>query len=91
MVAVVGWPTVEGSETGLHVVAWLNDVATEREPAFVAAARVAGVGLHPVSPLYDSAAPRPSVAGFILGYAGLDSDALRRGIAVLRTVLAEQR
>lgn len=83
--------TVEGADTGLHVVAWLKDVAAGREPAIIAAARSAGVGLHPVSPLYDPAGPRPREAGFILGYAGLDSDALRRGIALLATVLAGQR
>ena len=83
--------TVEGADTGLHVVAWLKDVAAGREPGIVAAARTAGVGLHPVSPLYDPTGPRPREAGFILGYAGLDSDALRRGIALLATVLAGQR
>jgi GntR family transcriptional regulator/MocR family aminotransferase len=81
--------TIAGADTGLHVVAWFNDVAADREPALVAAAREAGVGLYPVSPLYDPTEPRPAAAGFILGYAGLDADALRRGVATLATVLAE--
>jgi GntR family transcriptional regulator/MocR family aminotransferase len=29
------------------------------------------------------------MAGFILGYAGLDADVLRRGVGVLATVFAE--
>ena len=82
---------VEGAETGLHVVAWMKGLAAEREPAIIAGARAAGIGLYPVSPLYDPAGPRPGTAGFILGYAGLDAEALRRGIAVLTAVLAEQR
>jgi GntR family transcriptional regulator/MocR family aminotransferase len=41
--------------------------------------------------LYDPAKPRPAAAGFILGYAGLDADAIRRGVAVLAAVLAEHR
>ncbi|WP_147706926.1 PLP-dependent aminotransferase family protein [Microvirga massiliensis] len=81
--------TIAGADTGLHVVAWINGAAADREPALVAAARAAGVGLYPVSPLYDPTEPRPAVAGFILGYAGLDADAIRRGVAVLATVLAE--
>jgi GntR family transcriptional regulator / MocR family aminotransferase len=80
-----------GAETGLHVVAWFNGIAAEREPALVAAALSAGIGLYPVSPLYDPAEPRPSVAGFVLGYAGLDAEDLRRGVAVLATIVGEHR
>lgn len=80
--------TIAGSDAGLHIVAWINGVAADREPAIVEAARAAGVGLHPVSPLYDATEPRPAAAGFVLGYAGLDADALRRGVAVLATILA---
>lgn len=81
--------TIVGADTGLHVVAWLNGVAADREPEIAAAARAAGIGLYPVSPLYDLTEPRPVMAGFILGYAGLDADVLRRGVGVLATVLAE--
>lgn len=83
--------TIEGADTGLHVVAWLTDVAAERESGIVAAARAAGVGLYPVSPLYDPAGPRPHEAGFILGYAGLDLDAVKKGITLLAPLLAGQR
>ncbi|WP_069882877.1 PLP-dependent aminotransferase family protein [Bosea sp. BIWAKO-01] len=83
--------SVEGADTGLHVVAWLRDVAAEREPGIIAAARAAGVGLYPVSPLYDPAGPRPREAGFILGYASLDLDAVKKGIALLAPLLAGQR
>jgi GntR family transcriptional regulator/MocR family aminotransferase len=62
-----------------------------REPEIIAAARSGGIGLYPVSPLYDPAAPGPETAGFIMGYAGLEAEALRRGIAVLATILAEHR
>lgn len=82
---------VAGADTGLHVVAWMNGIGAECEPAIVAAARTAGIGLYPVSPLYDPTEPRPETAGFILGYAGLDAEALRRGVAVLATLLAEHR
>ena len=57
------------------------------EAAVIAAAAAAGVGLYPVSALYDPAAPRPEVAGLILGYAGLDPAAILRGVAVLARVL----
>nr|WP_248308653.1 PLP-dependent aminotransferase family protein [Bosea sp. 124] len=83
--------SVEGADTGLHVVVWINGVAADREIEIVEAARSAGLGLHPVSPLYDPEAPKPETAGFILGYAALDSDTLRRGVALLASVLAGLR
>jgi GntR family transcriptional regulator/MocR family aminotransferase len=83
--------TLAGAETGLHVVAWFNGIASEHEPSLVAAARSAGVGLYPVSPLFDPAVPAPAIAGFVLGYAGLDAQHLRRGIAILATIVAEHR
>ncbi|RUT97396.1 PLP-dependent aminotransferase family protein, partial [Mesorhizobium sp. USDA-HM6] len=69
----------------------MNGIDAEREPAIIAAARAAGIGLYPVSPLYDPTEPRPETAGFILGYAGLDVEVLRRGVAMLATVLAAHR
>jgi GntR family transcriptional regulator/MocR family aminotransferase len=81
--------TVAGADTGLHVVIWIDGIAADSEPAILAAARAAGIGLYPISSLYDPTELRPAAAGFILGYAGLNADALRRGVAVLATVLAE--
>ncbi|WP_438502994.1 hypothetical protein, partial [Citrobacter freundii] len=63
------------------------DVPSERETEIIAAARAAGIGLYPVSALYDPGQARSARAGFILGYAGLDADALRKGIGVLKAVL----
>ncbi|WP_210211286.1 PLP-dependent aminotransferase family protein [Mesorhizobium sp. M4B.F.Ca.ET.058.02.1.1] len=83
--------TVAGADTGLHVVAWMHGIAAGRETAIIAAARAAGIGLYPVSPLYDPSGPRPETAGFIMGYAGLDAEAVRRGVAVLARILAEHR
>lgn len=80
--------TVTGADTGLHVVAWLNGVPAEREAAIVAAAGEAGIGLYPIGPLYASAAGRPAEAGFVIGYAALDVEAIRRGVTGLAAVLA---
>lgn len=79
---------IAGTDTGLHVVLWLKGAAATREAGIAAAAREAGVGLYPVSPLYDAAAPRPPEAGFILGYAGLNADALRKGAEALAASIA---
>ncbi|MFE1598981.1 MocR-like pyridoxine biosynthesis transcription factor PdxR [Methylobacterium sp. ID0610] len=83
-----GAVTVAGAEAGLHLVAWLDRVAAGREGAVIAAARAAGVGTYPIAPLYDPAGPRPPMAGLVLGYAGLDAGAIRRGVQVLGQMLA---
>ncbi len=82
---------VVGAGTGLHVVLWLDDMPADAAPALIAAAHTAGVGLHPVAPLYDPDGPGPPAAGFVVGYAGLDVAALRRGVAALASVLARDR
>jgi GntR family transcriptional regulator/MocR family aminotransferase len=83
--------TVVGADTGLHVVAWLDDIDAGREAEIIAAGARAGIGLYPVSPLYDAGGPRPATVGLVLGYAGLEPDALRRGVGVLAGVLSECR
>lgn len=80
---------IAGSDTGLHLVLWIDGVAADREHTLVAAAAAAGVGIHPVSPLYAPGTPRPAVAGLILGYAAVEPDALRRAVAILARVLAD--
>jgi GntR family transcriptional regulator/MocR family aminotransferase len=81
--------TVGGAQTGLHVVAWFNGIAAEQEPALAAAARASGIGLYPIAPLYHPSLARPREAGFVLGYAGLDKSAVRRGMAILGSIVRD--
>ncbi len=76
---------VEGAEAGLHVLAWLLDVPAGREAALVAAGRAAGIGLHPVTPLYAEGVP--GRVGLVMGYAGLEVAAIERGVGVLAGVV----
>ncbi|WP_245928123.1 PLP-dependent aminotransferase family protein [Bosea psychrotolerans] len=79
--------SIEGADTGLHVVIWINGVGADSEAGIVEAARSIGLGIHPVSPLYDPKLSKPQTAGFILGYAALDTELVRRGVAMLASVL----
>jgi len=80
---------VGGTAAGLHVVLWLPWLAPADEPAIAAGARRKKVGLHPLSPLFahGDADPRPRGAGFILGYASLDADAIDRGVRLLAAAI----
>jgi GntR family transcriptional regulator/MocR family aminotransferase len=59
---------VEGAAAGMHVTAWLRDVAPGDLPALVAAARRVDLGIYPITPYYASP---PRRAGLLLGYAAL--------------------
>ena len=71
---------VEGTDSGLHVVVWLQDLPMRSEGGIVAKAR--GVGVWPVSPLYAEGTRfrRERCAGLILGYAGLTTAQIEDGI-----------
>jgi GntR family transcriptional regulator/MocR family aminotransferase len=82
---------VSGTAAGLHVVLWLPFMLSHDEPALVASARKKGVGVYPVTPLFDPArAPmHPGPAGLILGYASLTIEQIQQGILTLASVIAE--
>lgn len=90
--ALGGRVTVVGADAGLHAVVWFDDVPRAREGELVARARAAGLGLHPVTPLYlapdGGATGRPDRAGAVMGYAGLGEREIERAVARLAAVLA---
>lgn len=73
---------VEGTDSGLHVVVWLDAVAQSAEQEMVARARERGVGIWPVSPLYAEGTThrKEHCAGFVLGYASLKEADIEKGI-----------
>ena len=79
---------VAGANAGLHVVAWLRDVAPAELRRLREEATRRDVGVHPVTPFY---ARRPRRAGIILGYAALDAPAIREGIRRLAEAVAALR
>ena len=58
----------DDSQLGMHVIGWLPDFDQSRLDRLIAAARVQGLGLHPVHPYYRVPPPR---LGLLLGFAGL--------------------
>ena len=81
---------VAGTAAGLHVVLWLPSVPQQDEAQLVAAARAAGVGVYPVTPLFagPQVSPQPRPAGLTLGYASLSEDDIQLGIRTLAAVVA---
>lgn len=82
---------VEGSASGLHVVAWVPAVHQRDEIALVRLARERGVGVRPISPLYAAgdAHRRQSCAGLVLGYASLQPEAIEQGVRRLAGVVRD--
>ncbi|CAN7222027.1 PLP-dependent aminotransferase family protein [Rhizobium rhizogenes] len=81
--------TIVGADAGLHVIVWCNTISASEESQLIERARLAGIGLYPVTPTYAAAdAPyRPDRAGFIIGYASLDEHQIERGVDALARVL----
>jgi GntR family transcriptional regulator / MocR family aminotransferase len=84
---------VVGAEAGLHVVAWLTRFSMDQEAMLVAAARAAGVGVYPITPLYDplSTSGRPDHPGLVMGYASLDDRGITCGVERLTAALEAVR
>lgn len=59
---------VRDSHAGMHLVAWLRGFDEARLHCLIEAARLRGVGLHPIGPCYLQP---PERVGLLLGYAGL--------------------
>ncbi|WP_043359705.1 PLP-dependent aminotransferase family protein [Belnapia sp. F-4-1] len=76
---------VVGVDAGLHVVAWLNGIPRAAEEDFARQAASAGLGIYPISPLYDrtGGALRPGCAGLVLGYAALSVASIEKGVGLL--------
>jgi len=77
---------VSGTDAGLHVLLWLPDLPGDEAIAFRHRCREAGIGLYPVAPYYRDP---PDRAGYVLGYAALDEDRIREGVAALAACLSD--
>jgi GntR family transcriptional regulator/MocR family aminotransferase len=76
---------IAGAMAGLHVVAWFNAVANDKEPQLVENALRQGVGVYPVTPLYVT--DKPDRAGLVIGFASLSPVELRQGVRRLAVAL----
>jgi GntR family transcriptional regulator / MocR family aminotransferase len=80
--------TIAGFDSGLHVLIWLHRIPATHEAEVVASARASGIGVYPVATLFAQDGPRPSMAGLILGYAGLSTTAIKIGAVNLANIIA---
>lgn len=79
---------VSGANAGVHVVAWFRGVASSDLGALAERAAEKDLGIYPVTPYFL----RPPVrAGLLFGYASLNEQEIREGVAVLGEVLRRCR
>jgi GntR family transcriptional regulator/MocR family aminotransferase len=80
---------LHGTNAGLHLLVWFReDALAAGASTLIAAARAAGVGVYPVSPLYQQP---PGRLGLLFGYGGIPEARIAPGIDRLRRVFAERR
>jgi GntR family transcriptional regulator/MocR family aminotransferase len=84
---------IEGADAGLHVIVWFKELARSLEDALVETARRTGVGVHPISSLYDKDSSDPSAdkVGLVMGYAALDTRQIERGVHLLARAVQQVR
>ena len=75
---------VMGTESGIHLVFWIDEIEPNRSEAFIQAALLQGVGLYPIAPYYLSP---PNRTGFLMGYGALEIEAIQEGIQRLAKLL----
>ncbi|HEX9213055.1 MAG TPA: PLP-dependent aminotransferase family protein [Bradyrhizobium sp.] len=89
---------IDGADAGLHVVVWFRDMAQQYEAALIEAARSKGVGVYPISALFDPRGQgrrrRPEVVGLVMvglvmGFAALDVRQIERGCKLLAEAVDE--
>ncbi len=76
------------SNTGLHMVAWFDDVAPLALEAIVKQARAKDVGVHSVTPYYMG---KPERSGLLLGFTLVNETDIREAIRRLATAFAGRR
>ncbi|RZN08008.1 aspartate aminotransferase [Bradyrhizobium genosp. SA-3] len=86
---------IDGAAAGLHVVVWFCDLPQASEAILIEAARTRGVGIYPVSPLFDrrhaGGGRRPDLAGLVMGYAALQPRQIERGCQLLAQAVEQLR
>nr|WP_083219505.1 PLP-dependent aminotransferase family protein [Bradyrhizobium icense] len=86
---------IDGAAAGLHVVVWFRDLPQTSEAALIEAARVKGVGIYPVAPLFNHRHPgrrhQPNVIGLVMGYAALEARQIERGCQLLAQAVDQLR
>ncbi|MGX9430552.1 MULTISPECIES: MocR-like pyridoxine biosynthesis transcription factor PdxR [Bradyrhizobium] len=84
---------IEGAAAGLHVVAWFDGLPQASEEALIRTARSKGVGIYPVSALYDrrrhGRRARPDAVGLVMGYSALEARQIDRGCKLLAAAVEE--
>ncbi|WP_428604666.1 PLP-dependent aminotransferase family protein [Sedimenticola sp.] len=79
---------LHGTNAGVHLLVWFKDpVLAKDESRLIESARRAGVGIYPVSPLYQTPTKH---LGLLFGYSGISESGIVPGIALLRQVLMKR-
>jgi GntR family transcriptional regulator / MocR family aminotransferase len=77
---------VAASSGGMHIVIWFHELKWTAFDRVLEQAARQGLGLHPIHPFYERRPPKP---GLMLGYAGLQPDAIRTATMILGQIIRD--
>jgi len=77
---------IEGTQAGLHVVAWFNDLPASSEERLIDRARELGVGIYSVRPLCNPPLSQNGKdrIGLVMGYGSIDEALINKGVRLLK-------
>ena len=75
---------VEGTNAGIHLLAWLNHLPLEEERHLLARAHENKLGIYTVNSLY---AQSPNRIGLLMGYAHLSTNDIKKGVSQLASLI----
>ncbi len=75
--------TVQGTNAGLHLLAWFHEINWNQFNQLEQAAAEANIGIYSVNPFYQNS---PTKLGLLIGYASLNEEQISTGIARLGNV-----
>ncbi len=78
--------SVQDSNAGMHLVAWLPHMSQEQCAQLIALASAQGLGLHPIARFYKNP---PKVPGLMMGYAALSVTEIEAAMVVLEKCMGE--
>ncbi|MCK5905258.1 MAG: PLP-dependent aminotransferase family protein, partial [Gammaproteobacteria bacterium] len=77
--------TIQGTNAGIHLLAWLNTVPLSKEQELIRLASQQGLGIHTTTTLYQHP---PEKLGLLMGYGNLSTLQIEEGVERLAGVIA---
>ena len=78
---------IQGTNAGLHLLAWLDSLPWQREQSLIERVREKGVGIYTATSLYLQP---PQRLGLLMGYAHVQPEQIQRGVRIISETIQSE-